>query len=131
MSWLEKCLTRCTFIPPDTMDMQKTYVPIKPHKPREPKTYKHREHRRVRDIQCLQSYKDNVSLILTPKCEGKSPHEHRFSFSDISVSPYCSSCFEKGIENHKLFVLCKECEYTLCQECYKRDVSPYLSEISC
>ncbi len=131
MSWLERCLTRCTFIPPDTMDVQQTYVPIKPQKPHKPKTYKYREHRRLRDVQCFQSHTDNIYLVLTPKCEGKSPHQHRFTCSNNSVSPYCSSCFEKGKVNHELLALCKDCDYTLCQECYNREVSPYLSEISC
>ena len=131
MSWLERCLTRCTFIPLDTMDVQQTYVPIKPQKPRKPKTYKYREHRRLRDVQCFQSHTDNTSLVLTPKCEGKSPHQHRFTYSNHSVSPHCSACFENGKVNHELLALCKDCDYTLCPECYKRDVSPYLSEISC
>ena len=134
MSWLERCLTRCTFIPPDTMDIQQTYVPHKPHKPRKPKTYKYREYPRplrLRDIQCFQSYTDNTTMILTPKCEGKSPHEHRFTCSNHSVSPHCSSCFEKGKVNHELLALCKDCDYTLCKHCYNSIVSPYLSEIFC
>ncbi len=125
MNWLEKCLSRCTFIQPDTMYSQNYMKPMKPLKPKNPKRTPLN-----RTLRCVNIPQEPV-LILTPRCEGKSPHQHRFTFSDISVSPHCSSCFEKGEVNHKLFVLCKDCDYTLCQDCYSRDVSPYLSDISC
>ena len=134
MNWLEKCLTRFTYIPPDTMDVQQTYTNHKPRKPREPKTYKYSEYPRplrLKNIPCVASYTEETTLTLEPECDGKSPHEHHFTCSNHSVSPHCSSCFEKGNINHKLFALCRDCDYTLCINCYNSIVSPYLSEISC
>ena len=63
-------------------------------------------------------------LTIESVCNGYRSDQHRFV--KPPNEPYdCSLCLDKWISNKRIFTQCKNCEFSICEKCYEKEVLPY------
>lgn len=85
-----------------------------------PHKHPYQHHERYQQIMDTNRSDDSVSsqLSLSPICENIAPIEHEFGPANRAIYHKCVQCRDKGIHNRDIFSTCRNCDYTLCRDCY-------------